>query len=238
MRTNSKNTLVAVAFSMLLGACGGGGGDSSTGSAAQQPLSVPLQTAVGNLVNNGITVNFNVTGNVGTTAVTGSGTLTDSKATAAMLNGASVLKTTETLSGTLTANTTAAFNSTRTIFRDPATFNEVFEDDGNFVVAFPPFTSPTTVKAGDGGPLVTGTAFSDSTETVKIGTVKRSFSVTADTATTLLVTFTDSDFDNSNAKQSDNLTTFRIDTAGGIQFVSAKTTNFNVNGQPGNLTFQ
>ncbi len=238
MCTNSKNTLVAVAFSMLLGACGGGGGDSNTGSATPQPLSVPLQTAVGNLVNNGITVNFNVTGSVGSTPVTGSGTLSDSKASAAVLNGASVLKTTETLSGTLTAATSASFNSTRTIFRDPATFNEVFEDDGDFVVAFPSFTAPTTVQAGDGGKLVTGTAFSDSTETTKIGTVTRSFNVAADTATTLLVTFTDSEFDNSNVKQSDNLTTFRIDTAGNIRFVSAKVTNFNVNGQPGNLTFQ
>ncbi|KWR91861.1 hypothetical protein [Cupriavidus sp. IDO] len=235
-----KNNLMAVVFTMLLGACGGGGdGGSSSNSASTQSVSVPLQTAVANEVNNGITVNFSISGTVSGVPVTGSGTLKDDKPVAATFNGAAALKTTETVSGTITVNgVSAPFSVTTIIFRNPATFAEFSEDLGDQVVDFPDYTYPATVKAGDSATLVTGTAFSSSARTTKIGTVTRSYSVAADTSTSLLVTFTETDFDNNSVKTADAQTTFRVDTMGNIQFVSEKVTGFAVNGQQGSLTFQ
>lgn len=241
---HTKKILGAMALTMLLGACGGGGGDggssgNSNSTSAPQDVSVPLQTAVANEVNNGITVNFSITGTVGGTAVTGSGSLNDAKAVAGMFNGAAVLTTTETLSGTVMANgVSQQFSTMRTIFRNPATFAEVAENIGGPVVIFPAYVFPSTVKAGDSGTLVTGTVFSDSSMTTKTGSVVRAFSVAADTSTTLLVTFTESDFDTNNVKLADDQTTLRVDTSGNIQFVSEKVTGFSVNGQQGSLTFQ
>lgn len=237
---HTKNLCVAIALTMVLGACGGGGGDSG-GNSNPTPavVSVPLQTAVANVVNNGITVNFAITGTVGGTAVTGSGTLVDAAAVGAMLNGATVLKTTETLSGTVMANNVSApFSSTRTIFRNPATFAEVEEDLGGPVVVFPNYVFPATVKAGDSATLVTGTSFASSAQTTKTGTVVRSFSVAADTSTTLLVDFMESDFDINGVKLADDQLTLRVDTSGNVQFVSEVVTGFSVNGQQGSLTFK
>jgi hypothetical protein len=237
---HANNLCVAIALTMVLGACGGGGGDSG-GNSNPMPtvVTVPLQTAVANAVNNGITVNFSITGTVGGTAVTGTGTLVDAVAVGAMLNGASVLKTTETLSGTVMANNTSVpFSSTRTIFRNPATFAEVEEDLGGPIVVFPNYVYPATVKAGDSATLVTGTSFSSSAQTTKTGTVVRSFSVAADTSTTLLVAFMDSNFDNNGVKLADDQTTLRVDTSGNVQFVSEIVNGFPVNGQQSSLTFK
>jgi len=129
----------------------------------------------------------------------------------------------------------APFSVATTIFRNPATFAEISEDLGGQVVDFPDYSYPSMVKAGDSATLVTGTAFSSSARTTKIGTVTRSYSVAADTSTSLLVTFTESVFDNNNVKTADAQTTFRVDTTGNIQFIS---TGFAVNGQQGSVTFQ
>ncbi|MBV8271542.1 MAG: hypothetical protein JO067_04650 [Cupriavidus sp.] len=238
---NTKKILVTTALTMLLGACGGGDGGGSSGgsSSTTQNVSVPLQTAVANVVNNGITVSFSISGTVGGTAVTGSGSLVDTKAIAGMFNLEAVLQTTETLSGTVMVNgVSAPFSSTRTIFRNPATFAEVAEDLGGPVVIFPAYVYPSKVQAGDSGTLVTGTSFSNASQTTKTGTVVRSFSVAADTSSTLLVTFTESDFDTNNVKLADDQQTLRIDTAGNVQFVSEKVTGLPVNGQQSSLTFQ
>ena len=238
----ARRICVAIALTMALGACGGGGGDSG-GGGNNNPMpvavSVPLQTAVANVVNNGISVNFAITGTVAGTAVTGSGTLVDAAAVGAVLNGAAVLKTTETLSGTVMANNVSApFSSTRMIFRNPATFAEVQEDLGGPVVVFPSYVYPATVQAGDAGTLVTGTSFSAADQMTKTGTVVRSFSVAADTSTTLLVTFLESDFDTNGIKLADDQTTLRVDTSGNVTFVSEVVNGFSVNGQQGSLTFK
>jgi len=234
-----KSNVMAIVFAIFLGACGGGGGGGSSGGASTQDVSVPLQSAVANEVNNGITVNFSVSGTVEATPVTGSGTLKDDKAVAATLNGVAVLKTAETISGTVTANgASTPFSVSRTIFRNPATFAEVLEDLGGPVIVFPVYTYPASVKAGDAATLVTATEFSDNTQTTKTGSVTLAFSVAADTSTSLLVTFIETDFDNNNAKTADAQLTLRIDTMGNIQFVSEKVTGFAVNGQQGSLTFQ
>ncbi|MFJ1259192.1 hypothetical protein [Cupriavidus sp. CuC1] len=232
-------TLLTLAFAFFLGSCGGGG-DGGGSSATTQTLSVPLLTAVANLVNNGITVKFSISGSSGNTIVTGSGTLTDAPAVAATLNGVAVLKTTETVTGTVMVNgNSAPLSQSRIIYRNSSTFAEVVDDEGNPYIVFGSYGYPEIVRAGDAATLATGTIFSDSTRATKTGTVTLSYAVAADSASSLLVTFIDSNFDNSNNKTAEGQTTFRVDKIGNITFVSLKATGFAVNGQiPFSLVFQ
>ncbi|MFJ1259298.1 hypothetical protein [Cupriavidus sp. CuC1] len=234
-----KKSLLTLAFAFFLGSCGGGG-DGGGSSATTQTLSVPLLTAVANLVNNGITVKFSISGSSGNTTVTGSGTLTDAPAVAATLNGVAVLKTTETVTGTVVANgNSAPLSASRIFYRNPSTFAVVVDDQGNPYIVFGNYNYPASVKAGDAAMLATGTMFSNSTQATKTGTVTLSYAVAADGANSLLVTFIDSDFDNSNNKTAEGKTTFRVDTSGNISFVSLTITGFAVNGQtPFTLVFQ
>ncbi len=236
-----KKSLLALVFALCFAGCGGGGGgDSSGSSGATQTLSVPLLTAVANLVNNGIVVKFSISGSSGNAAVTGSGTLTDAPAVSATLNGAAVLKTTETVTGTVTVNgNSAPLSTSRIIYRNSSSFAEVVDDEGNPFIVFGSYSYPEFVKAGDAATLATGTIFSDNTQSTKTGTVILSYAVATDAANSLLVTFIDSDFDNSNNKTAEGQTTFRVDTSGNISFVSLKATGFAVNGQtPFTLVFQ
>lgn len=237
---NKKLYGAALLLTMLLDGCGGGGGGGSASVPAMQGLSVPLQTAVANQVNKGITVGFSVSGTVAGAAVTGSGTLADDPAVAATLNGVSVLKTTEHLSGTLMANgTSATFSSARTIYRNSATCAEIAEDMAGAYIVFPDYVYPSTVRAGDAGPLMTATEYSSSAQTSRIGSISLSYSVAADTTSSLLVTFIEADFDDNNVKTADAQTTFRVDISGTLQFVSLKVTRFVVNGnERADLTFQ
>ncbi|MGY2487229.1 hypothetical protein [Cupriavidus sp. CP313] len=240
----SKRFLFLFAFSFLLGSCGGGGDDGSSSEAASPPaqtLTVPLTTAMAALAANGITANFSISGSVENKPVSGSGTLKAGPADSATLNSAVVLKTTETVTGTIITNgNSEPFSGTRFIFRNSATFAVVAIDQGaDGYAAFADYTFPATVKAGDSGPLATATIFSDNTQAAKLGSLTQSFSVAVDSGATLLVTFLDTEFDNSNARVGEEETTFRIDTSGNISFVSSKFTFFGANGQPvGTLIFQ
>lgn len=100
----------------------------------------------------------------------------------------------------------------------------VSEDRGGPVIDFPPYTIPASVKPGDGGVLIIGTLFSDSSRTSQIGTVQISFSVAVNTATadTFLVTFTEIDFDNNNVQTDERDRTFKVDTKGNFKHVKDK----------------
>lgn len=179
-------TLLALLFALFFAGSGGGGNGSS--SATTQTLSVPLLTAVGNLVNNGMTVNVAISGWTGdaSAAVTGSGTFADAKAVSATLNGIAVLKTTETVTGTVTVNgSSSPLSQTTTTYENPTTYAEVVDDQGYPYIVFADFTYPTTVQAGDAAALATATMFSGRLQATKTGTLSLSFTVTVDTATAL-----------------------------------------------------
>lgn len=219
--------LISVASSILLGACGGGGGDDSAAvSMSSQNVSVPLQTVVANEVTSGMSASFTVTGTVDNVPVTGTGTLTDAPAVATTLNGAPVFETTETVTDTITENGAPPIHESETtkIFRDPNTFATVSEDRGGPVIDFPPYTIPVSVKPGDGGVLIIGTLFSDSSRTNQIGTVQISFSVAVNTADsgTVLVTFSETEFDNNNVQTDKSDRTFKVDAKGNFKHVKDK----------------
>ncbi len=69
-----RRTLITVASLLLVGACGGGGdntGSSATTTVSPQDVSVPLQTAVANEANSGMSAHFAISGTVDNVPVSG-----------------------------------------------------------------------------------------------------------------------------------------------------------------------
>ena len=221
-----KNRLVPLLLFGLLVGCGGGGGGGGGGSTA--PVSVPLLNSQAGLVNNGFSANFTLSGGIGNTNITatGSGTVTDAKAIAATLNGTSVLQTNETITGTLTANgNNADLGQTTVYYRNPSTYALVAEDTSVAHIVFPPYQYPQTVTVGDKGSLATADVFSTD-KTTKLGTLALSYSVAADSATSLLVTFTGDEFNSGNSKCDTVNNTFRVGTDGSSKLVSHQETAY------------
>ncbi|MCP3715393.1 hypothetical protein [Paraburkholderia sp. CNPSo 3281] len=171
-----------MAAAMLLGGCGGGSNNANTTSA--QPVSVPLQAALTNEVDNGGTANFSVSGTIDNVPVTGSGTLADSTPVAATFNGATVFQTTETITDTVVENgTPTTVTETKTIFTDPNTAAEVgqINDDGSVDVITQIDPIPASAPVGSSGVLGTGTEFSDTTQQTVVGNVEDSYVVESGT---------------------------------------------------------
>lgn len=215
--------LAVVLSSVMLVACGGGG--SSPAVAIDPNLTVPLQKAMANLVNNGMNKRFTLTGSVDNStqanpvplaAITGSGTLTLGVPSAATFNGASVLQATEVITGSATANgQTVPIASSGTVYYDPSNYTTVGTVAGSATTVNSAYIYPATVKVGSTGSLgngsTSGGAISTSTATA--------YTVASDTATSLLVRIiqgTTSFLSDTTTSQ----TVYRIDASGGISLVS------------------
>jgi hypothetical protein len=174
----TRRALVAVASAMLLGGCEGGNNNANTTSA--QPVSVPLQAAIANEVENGDTASFSVSGTIDNVPVTGSGTLTDSAPVVATFNGATVLETKETITDTVVENgTPSTVTETKEIFTNPNTAAEVgqINDDGSVDVITQVDPIPASAPVGSSGVLGTGIEFSDTTQQTVVGTVEDTYVV-------------------------------------------------------------
>jgi hypothetical protein len=214
-------------FALVLSACGGsggGGGGSSTPAVVIDPnLTVPIKTAVANLVNNGINQNFTVTGWVNNstlanpvpnTPITGSGTLTIGPPISATFNGASVLESTEVIIGSASANgQSIPVAATSNIFYNPSNYTKVGSVTNGVTTFISPYTYPTSVKAGSTGTLGSGTS--------SLSTILTSYTVASDTASSLLVTLvsTKNTGVGYTATVQDQ-TVYRITTSGAISLVS------------------
>jgi len=201
------------------------------------PVTVNVAAAIGNLVNNGLTQSFTLSGYINNstpinpmpnTPITGSGTLTIGPATSftytsGTLKGTAALRQVQALSGTATENgQSASLAAMNTIYYKPGTYNileEVTSASSFNDYLYGAYTYPTTVKAGDTGTL--GTA---STGGFISYTRTDTYSVAADSPTSLLVTITDL-LDQQVAGTVTSQTVYRISTTGSISFVSQTTSN-------------
>ncbi|TDN61423.1 hypothetical protein [Paraburkholderia sp. BL10I2N1] len=174
----TRRALVAVASAMLLGGCGGGNNNATTTSA--QPVSVPLQAAFANQVDNGDTASFSVSGTIDSVPVTGSGTLTDSAPVVATFNDAAVLETKETITDIVLENgTPITVTETKEIFTNPETSAEVgqINDDGSVDVITQIDPIPISAPVGSSGVLGEGIEYSNSSEQTMVGTVEETYTV-------------------------------------------------------------
>ena len=230
---NMKYLLILLA--LTLSACGGGGGGGG-GSNAPPPatipdpnLTVPFQTAMANLVNNGINKTFSVTGFVDNstvnnpvprTPITGSGTLTIGTPVSATFNGGSVLKATEVVTGSATANgQSTPIAGSAIVYYNASSYTVAGSSTGTATTVYAPYTNPSTVKAGSTGTLGTG-----STGGIFATTTTSVYQVAGDSVSSLLVTLIDTVRESSGGKTTSQ-SVYRVTISGGVTLVSIDVVN-------------
>jgi hypothetical protein len=233
---NKNLQALLVAFVVLQLAACGGGNNASTTTATSVPMTVDVQTAVANLITNGLSGSFTASGwDVSSTdTVSGSGTYTESAGTATTLNGENVYAQSLVVNASVTVNgTSATLSTSATLYRDATTYAPVAENDGTFYIAWTSSAYPTTVQAGSTGTDANGAIYSDATMTTQIGTVTETYTVSADTSTSLLLTFTQIQYNTSNAQTVEAQTTYSVTTSGALSLVSAVEQNTGAAGSAG-----
>jgi hypothetical protein len=224
MYNNKLGAILIATLIVLIGGCGGGGGSSTPSIppvVVDPNLSVPFQTAMANLINNGVNKSYTLSG-----AVTGSGTWAIGPATAVTitsgsLNGTSVLQSTLVATGT--------DSTTGTYLYSPSNYTLLKESFTSRNIYFSAYTNPATVKAGNTGTLGSG---SDNT-VFPASTITSVYSVASNAANSLLVTITDTWAVGGLvlAPSPDTIvkkTVYNIDTSGNITLVSETETSYSL----------
>lgn len=221
------------AVSALVVACGGGG-DSSPA----QATSIPLATAMANQVNQGKSTSVSIAGTVTasgqTVNVSGSGAYTESTV-AATFEGIPGLRKHVEVTGSVTANGVSAPLS----FASDAYFDSNYKPLGSAAPgAYCVITSysalPPAAQAGSAGTWFTQDCYTSSAKLSKIGSGTASYSVEADSATTLVVRFTTRVTD-SAGNTLPVTASYRV-TAGGALTRLTDTVTVSVSGVTVNLT--
>lgn len=214
--------LAVIISSSLLIACGGGGGGSST-----PDTTFPAQAALAQLYTTGFqkTTTVSGTATVGNVQVPLTGTLqlTQSAAnTQVTFNGEDALQYTLDITGTLSSSgQSAPFASTAQGYINNAYKALGATGPGSYCVASTPGEYPTTVTIGQTGEVARFNCFTDSTQTVFIGTETVSYAISAGTtASNATASIIEVAYDLLNQPTSTARTNYLIDTSGGIVFSS------------------
>lgn len=236
-----KKIILGVLFSTSLVGCvggGGGGGESpplTPAAVVVDPnLSVPLQAAIANLVNNGFNKPFTVSGWIDNststnplprTPISGSGTYTIGMPTAATANGTAVLKVTQVMTGATTANgQTQPLSSTAQLYFNPGNYTLFATVIGSDTELIAPYAYPASVKAGSAGALASGT-----TGKILPTTSTQTYTVASDSANSLLVTIIRDSYGAFTGHDGQTQTVYRVDTSGKIDIVSMSAQKLNLN---------
>jgi hypothetical protein len=213
---------------------------------------VAFTPVLANFSSNGRNDTFTISGTVttgsGVVPISGSGTITTAPSAGAVLDGVAVLAQTKVVTGTVTgtgptgSTVSVPLSSTGTMYSNPSNYAEIAEDiaGDEYLVYSPSYAYPATVTAGSAGVLGTVKIYSNNTKTTQTGTENDSYVVAADSATTLLITFTSDRFDMANTRISQSQETWRISTSGSANPVRGVQTLFPVGGQEAstlNITF-
>ena len=185
------------------------------------PVTVSVQAAMANLINNGYSKTYTLTGWIDNstianpvphTPITGSGTLTVGSPTtvnfvSGPLAGTHALQSVGVWTGAATGTTYTYYNTSN--YTTVATF------DGTNTIYYSPYSNPDTVHAGSAGSLGSG-----SDGKLFATNVTTAYAVASDTNTTLLVTLMETVLSPGGGK-TQTQTVYRIDTSGGASLVSA-----------------
>ncbi|HEY2559260.1 MAG TPA: hypothetical protein VGI48_06085 [Caldimonas sp.] len=210
-----RTLTVSIAIALLAG-CGGGGGDSPTAPATT--ITFALAAGYKALALAGENNNFTISGTCGGTA-----TETDAAATSgATFEGSPALQSASTQQLNLTGCAPSPIMVTSTTYLDPVTYMPlgIATVGAEYVVAQAKAVAlPASVKVGDAGTIVTFNVYGDSTKATFIGTRTATYSVTADSATTAIVTVVQKDFVGA-ALQATQQTSYRIAIDGTLTLLS------------------
>lgn len=215
-----KRLAIIISSSVLI-ACGGGGGSSTPAT------TFPAQAALAQLYTTGfdktVTVSGLATAGVSQFPITGSLQLTQSAAnTQVTFNGVQALQYTFEIAGALTINgLSSLLASTAQGFISSDYKALGATGDGTYCVASTPGEYPTTVTIGQSGEVARFNCFTDSSQTVFIGTETVSYAISAGTtASNATATISEVAYDLLNQPTSTARTSYLIDTSGGIVFSS------------------
>lgn len=228
MNTQHKTLLVSFSCALTLTACGGGGGNTPAPVASD--ASFNLQSAQRSEFVTPSVRNFSVSGTSNGFAVTGSGTETAGSVTAGTFEGTAALQRTITVSGSVVVNgitlplaaSTTDWTDTNYVPRGSASTSEYTVIQGTPAI-------PTAARVGDLGTLFTATRYADSTRTGLIGTMRTTYSLAADTATTALVSVTSLYYSASGAHTRTVSRQYRINTSNQLTPVLVSDVDFTSN---------
>lgn len=233
----ATGTVIALA----LVACGGGGNNSLGGGSSTNPpgggsVQYNMQAGIANMVSTGLSVNVSMSGTVNATSTTpaasftGTGTYTLSAAGAATtFNGAGAYAQIEAINGTVTVSGQTEPLSTQVTnyyaTGDSAFVGEV--ETSEYDVAQASITWPTSLTAGAGAALGTVLRYSDTTQSVSIGTAQLSYSTTAPSAAggPIGIALTTKIYDKSGTLVETDTRQYTMTSANVITFVSQTAQN-------------
>lgn len=199
-------------------------------------VSVNVQQVIANVVANGFNASFTISGWMQSPSysVSGSGTASEGPGVATSLNGRSVYSQTTVITGNVVFNgTSIPVASSGTEYRNSADYSFVAENAGSYYLHVVSSSLPTTVRAGSTGTDATGNLYANSTIGTVIGTFTEAYVVTADTSSTLLVTFVQNQYNTAGAATVTGQTTYRVNTNGSVSLVSITATNTGAAGSTG-----
>jgi hypothetical protein len=210
-------TYVAVSLFALVSACGGGGGgESAVNTPVASTESFPLITILNNMLQSGSST-FTVSGTSGGSVVTGSGNATRGSLSAGTFEAAAAQQRTTTITGSFTVNGSSfSLNGSTVSWVDSNNIPLGETGGADYVVVTGIPTIPTTVRVNDTGSLYVADRYTNSTKSVKRGTLTITYVVEADTATTALLTLIRTEKDNQSVTTTTNAGQFRITPAGSL----------------------
>lgn len=194
-----KNTVQICAILTLVTGCGGGGGPSAP---AQAPaieaatVVVPLRSAIDSQATKGLSANFSLSGTSGGAAkiaINGSGALTAAPSNASSVNGVPAVTSTQDLSGSVVINGTSTPLANKVVsYFGASDISRIADESAATFIVYGGYSIPATAKAGDSGSAWTATIYKSRSQVVAPGSgrIEATYSVTKDTASSLLVTIT------------------------------------------------
>jgi hypothetical protein len=210
MSNSIRRALLATALgacALLSAACGGGGGDA--GSSAPT-VSAPAQAAIRAYAQAAVTENYTVGG-----SCTGTAKITKSATQAGTFEGSSAFVANETLASNL-PNCGGASSETQSTFYDANydVLGSSFPGEEYVRRTGTVTPLPASVRAGDSGSYATYALFTDATRTVPLGTRTVTWTVEADSASSLVLTLVLRDTTPAGAADGTQRTRYRITTVG------------------------
>ncbi len=219
---NFKLFFTTATFLALVACGGGGGGAPSPSGPVASTDTFQLKQALANDFSDTKTYPFKLSGTSLGLAVTGSGSIVYSPISASTFEGASARMKTQNVS--LTASVAGPSGpipipvpaTTETVFVDSSSVPIGFRSATAYGVPLIPLAIPATAKVGDAGNFGTVTIFSSSTKTVTSGFNDYSYSVTADTASTAILSVNLTQRNSARTVTGTQVSTYRITPAGAI----------------------
>ena len=210
-----KKLFVTIFSIVFLVSCGGGGSADSVSST----LTFNLSAALTDLIRNGQNSKFSVSSSSG---CSGDGILSSSAAkSGAMFEGQPALEATTMINFTYTKCMPALFSIVSNTYYD-ANYVPIGALSDYYLVYNEKLSIPTQVRVNDVGILGTLTRYSNSSKANRLGIMKISYLIEADTATTALLTIVANSYGRNDALEATQLTRYTISEGSALEFKSMK----------------